>query len=266
MSNRCTKQEQIYAMNLRKRSYSQSVIPLLFAALAVALSFSLGSSTAQGELLFSDSFQYTPGPLDGDGPPAGAPPGQSGWSILSGQPQVTPIGLHLKSLFYAGGAISLNDFAVAQTAVASLRPVTSGVVWIGFLIRNVSGGDDGYAVLNLTAGTGTTGFPGYGVLDAHRLFGIDNDTGRPRSQAFTTIPPSTDTTWVVIKLNFSRGSQELFINPRSQNASPDAVLRMTPDFQTNGFSDMRLNEGFNGGVFNFDELRVATTFDEIRIP
>jgi hypothetical protein len=253
-------------MNRSKNTTQQSVIHLLFATLTVAMSLSLGMSTARGELLFSDSFQYPAGPLAGQGPPPGAPAGQTGWSLLSGDPQVTSMGLHLMHVLSAGGGAILDDNTGAQTVVAGLTPVNSGIVWIGFLIRNVSGGDDGFAVLNLTAGTGTTGFPGYGVLDARQLFGIDNDTGRRGSQAFTTIAPSTNTTWVVIKLNFNNGSQAIHINPMSANSPPDAVLRMTSEFQTNGFSDMRLNQNFNDGVFEFDELRVATTFNEIRNP
>ncbi len=87
-----SKRKAVSIMNNQKTTRWQSVIRLLFAGLTVATSLSLGMSTARGELLFSDSFEYPTGPLVGQGPPAGAPPGQTGWSFVSGDPQVSAIG------------------------------------------------------------------------------------------------------------------------------------------------------------------------------
>ena len=43
-----------------------------------------------------------------------------------------------------------------------------------------------------------------------------------------------------------------------------AHLHMTPEFQASGFSRIVLKEGFNLGAYIFDEVRVGTTFDDIR--
>ena len=39
---------------------------------------------------------------------------------------------------------------------------------------------------------------------------------------------------------------------------------MTPEFQASGFNQIDLKEGYNLGAFTFDELRVGTTFADIR--
>ena len=95
--------------------------------------------------------------------------------------------------------------------MANLTPVNSGVVWLGFLIRLTSGPNAGYSVINLTAGTGTNDFPGYGVLAfSPNVFGIDND-----GPGFveTTIAPSNETTWIVVRIDFDLGKQDMYINP-----------------------------------------------------
>jgi hypothetical protein len=69
-------------MNNPQSTPWQSVARFLFTGLTVATSLSLGMSTARGELLFSDSFEYPTGPLAGQGP-SSAPPGQTGWSFVS---------------------------------------------------------------------------------------------------------------------------------------------------------------------------------------
>ena len=125
-------------MNNQKTTRWQSVIRLLFAGLTVATSLSLGMSTARGELLFSDSFAYPAGPLVGQGPPAGAPPGQTGWSFVSGDPQVSAMGLIFPNVFSAGGGTVFLS-STFDHVVANLTPVTGGVVWLSFLI-NLSGG------------------------------------------------------------------------------------------------------------------------------
>jgi hypothetical protein len=44
-------------------------------------------------LLFSDSFDYPAGELDGQGPPPGSPPGQGGWVKIYNDPVVGAFGL-----------------------------------------------------------------------------------------------------------------------------------------------------------------------------
>jgi hypothetical protein len=41
-------------------------------------------------------------------------------------------------------------------------------------------------------------------------------------------------------------------------------LRMMPEFQASGFSRIILKEGFNRGSYTFDEVRVGTTFKDLR--
>jgi hypothetical protein len=169
--------------------------------------------------------------------------------------------LHYPTLFSVGGAARLNDGGPEQTVVANLTPVNSGVVWLGFLLRRLSTESNGYAVINLTAGTGTANFPGYGVLFVQDEFGIDNDG--PGSVTTHLSPPSLPV-WLVVKLDFDRGTQKMYVNPSSPNDTPDAQLNMSSEFKSAGFNDLRLNVGLNGGAtFLFDEVRVATTFGEI---
>lgn len=96
-------------------------------------------------------------------------------------------------------------------------------------------------------------------------FGIDNDTGGQR--VVTDIAPSHTTAWLVVKLNFDTGRQDLFVSPTDAAATPDATLAMTPEFQASGFSQVLLHEGLNdrGSAFVFDELRVGRTFADIRM-
>ncbi len=148
--------------------------------------------------------------------------------------------------------------------VANLTPVTGGVVWLSFLI-NLSGGDDGgFAVVNL--GNGSTAPTGYGVLDFDRVFGIDNDgTG----QAFTNIAPGPAPSWLVVKLDFNKGVQTLYVNPMPSTSSPDGLvpsarLRMDPAFQAAGFDQIFLNVGSSSGTWGFDEVRIGTTLKDVR--
>ena len=149
-----------------------------FAALVATMVITFGFSTVRGGLLFSDSFEYPVGPLAGQGPPAGAPPGQTGWSLVSGIPQVLSQGLHFSRVLSAGEGAGFRHEPVDNTVAANLTPVHSGVVWIGFLFQQVGGPTPvfGFAVLNLSAEDGQPP-TGYGVLFVSNRFGIDNDTG-----------------------------------------------------------------------------------------
>jgi hypothetical protein len=246
----------------------QSSRYLLLTALGVAMSLTFGMSTARGELLFSDSFDYPAGPLAGDGPPAGSPPGQTGWTLQAGDPQVHLGGLHFPHVFRAGNAATFMDAGSnGDNAIAGLSPVNSGIVWIGFLIREVSGRPFGYAVLNVP-GLGNPG-PGFGLISEHQLYGIDNDTGSERDRALTTTAPSPTPVWLVVKLDFDAGTESLFVNPsvsagEPDSATPDAKLPMTAAFRTSGFSQIVLNDGYNNGGFAYDEVRVGTTFFDVR--
>jgi len=143
----------------------------------------------------------------------------------------------------------------------------SGTVWIGFLIRQNPVTLSGYAVVTLNEGFGPTA-PGFGVIFGTGIYGIDNDTGLPHSQALTTVAASADTVWLVAKLDFTAARETLFVDPfRGSEPAADesqAHLRMTPEFQASGFSRIDLKEGFNVGSYTFDEVRVGTTFRDIR--
>jgi len=244
----------------------------LIGLICATINFTLGSSAAQADLLFSDSFNYSTGSLAGDGPPPGSPPGQGAWSSLNFDPQVTAPGLVFPGLHTPGNAATLadNNDNNGDAAGAALTPVGMGdtsVVWIGFLIAHANGGTSGYAVVTFNEGFGATA-PGFGMLFGQGVYGIDNDTGLRHSQAPTTVVASSDTVWMVIKLDFIAGTETLFINPTRgsgpESAAAKVHLPMTPEFQASGFNQIDLKEGYNLGAFTFDELRVGTTFADIR--
>lgn len=252
-------------MNRNITLRSQAIIRLLLVTFTVP--FALSISSVRSELLFSDSFEYSAGPLAGQGPPAGAPPEQTGWSLLVGNPQVGTTGLRYPKDFSTGGAAYLSG-AAGDRVFASFKPVTSGVVWLGFLINVAGGGDEGFAVVNLGS-EGSSIAPGYGLLFESGVFGIDNDTGERGSQAFTNAAPGSSPSWLVVKLDFDAGTESLFVNPSHGSDEPatafaTARLRMTVSFQTTGIDQIFLNTGFNKGLWGFDEVRIATTFAEVR--
>jgi hypothetical protein len=45
---------------------------------------------------------------------------------------------------------------------------------------------------------------------------------------------------------------------------PSAQLQMTPEFQAAGFDQVFLNVGSSNGVWGFDEVRIGTTFADVR--
>ncbi|MGH8092955.1 MAG: hypothetical protein ACREIF_05730 [Chthoniobacterales bacterium] len=186
----------------------------LVVMLGTIMSLSFGVSAARGDLSFSDSFQYLAGPLDGQGPPPGAPAGQTGWATQTGNPQIVPLGLTYGRIFAAGGSTSFSGTNF-DYATANLSPVNSGVVSIGFLFQLTSGSDStGYAVLN--AGGFTSSQPGFGLIFGTGLLGIDNGTGGA-GISLTGIAPSATAQWLVVELDFTAGSEALFVNPDFQS-------------------------------------------------
>ena len=220
---------------------------LLLAGLSVAMSLSFGMSTARGGLLFSDSFQYPPGPLAGQGT----------WTVFAGaNPQVIPLGLQFGRLFSAGGATTFSDIGTfGDEAIDGLAEVHKGIVYIGFLIQDVDAVTSGYAVL----GAGFY-FSGYGLISGTGAYGIDNNNGQ---RALTPFGPAVSKTdWLVVKLDFHTLTQYLYVNPRpgrTEPPVPDATLSMP--FYT--LDMIRINVGNNNGSYAFDEVRIATTFLEI---
>jgi len=79
-----------------------------------------------------------------------------------------------------------------------------------------------------------------------------------------------NTVWLVTKLDFATGHEYLWVDPSPDTepdiANADCQKRMTDEFQAAGFPFLRLRVGYTRAIFQFDELRVATTFAEIVNP
>jgi hypothetical protein len=240
---------------------------LLAAGLGLVASLAVGASTARGDILFSDSFQYPAGSLDFDGPPDGSPPGQTDWRTQAGYCEVGRIGLKHPGIGCKGRCVIINGNFNAN-AVAGIAPTNSGVAWVGFL-QSLSHGSSkrGFATLNLN--TASNRGPSFGVLYDSGVYGIDNETGRKKGRAYTDVAPSTDPAWLVIELDFNLGMEFLYINPSLDGGAPSRVeakarLKMDPTFQSVGFDQIFLGDGESTGVYRYDEVRVGTTFQDIR--
>src|SRR5215467_9250183 len=108
-------------------------------AILMTVSLLLAWSNARGELLFSDSFDYPSGSLDGQGPPPGSPPGQGIWVANNHNPTVANFGLDFPGILTAGNCARLVSAGamVSDEALATIGPITRdvGIAWIGFLMR-----------------------------------------------------------------------------------------------------------------------------------
>ena len=243
---------------------------IAFIALVTGLVCAI--SEARGELLFSDSFAYAPGPLDGDGPPPGSPPGQGPWVTLGGSPTVTVPGLQFPHILFDGGAVTLGDTGTTgDTASATITPTGiggNGVAWIGYLIAQKDIRYPGYAIITFNDAFGPTA-PQFGVIyGTNSYFGIDNGVV-PMQRRLTHVQAGSTTVWIVVKLDFNAGVQSLFINP-SRSGTPvssEAKVRlpMTPDFHASGFDRIVLKAGYSASpdAYILDELRVGTTFADL---
>src|SRR5262249_47035529 len=221
------------------------------------------------DLLFSDSFEYPAGNLDGQGPPPGSPPGQGGWVASNYNPKVLGRGMDFAGIFIAGNSAGLKSAPgkISDEAVAAIGPVTPdlGIVWIGFLMREPqpASAAGGFAVVAAIGPSITDPSVGIGMIFNKNRYGLDNDTGGFGSRAISSIPVDTNTVWLVTKLDFITGNEYLWVSPppdvEPDIANADAQRRMTAAFQAVGFPYLRLRVGFAQALFQFDELRVATT-------
>ena len=247
----------------------------LRAIITVILGAFLLVCAARGELIFADSFAYPKGDLGGQGPPPGSPPGQGGWVTFNGAPKVAPFGLELGGIFSTGNSAGLLGLASTSgdKAVAAIGPVSAndGVVWIGFLTRKArsQNEEDGFAVVSL--GNNVTGpSVGIGMLFDKDRYGLDNNTGAKGARSRTGVAASGKTVWLVAKLDFTTGQEYLWIDPATEG-EPDvadamAQLPMTAEFLSAGFSQIVLLIGYTEATFQFDELRVGTTFADAVSP
>jgi hypothetical protein len=232
----------------------------------------LVAATANADLIFADSFDYHKGLLDGMGPPPGSPPGQGGWAEFNGSPFVASAGLNYPGILSSGNSAKVfSDLGDnGDKAVAALGPVTAedGSIWVGFLARRARGSffPIGYAVVSL--GNDVTGpSVGIGKLFNRGLYGLDNNTGNNSDIARTTVTPNGDTVWLVTKLDFATAQEYLWVNPSPETepdiAQADASLPMTPAFLAAGFHEIVLKIGYVYAIYQFDELRVGTTFADV---
>jgi hypothetical protein len=103
-------------------------------------------------------------------------------------------------------------------------------------------------------------------------YGLDNDTGERGSRSVTSVGVEMTTVWLVTKFDFTTGREYLWVNPSPETepdiANADARLPMTAAFRAAGFPYLRIRVGWTQthALFQFDELRVATTFAEIVNP
>lgn len=247
-------------------SYPERSWRVIAAALALGV---VGISSAQAALQFSDGFAYAAGALGGDGPPAGAPAGQTAWTTVNGSTQVTA-----GSLTYPGGIPTTGNKATVTGVSGNNGDIStdtfstvgggSGTEWVGFLINEGSGGSTpgGFGVLSLSenGGIGTA----FGALFNRNVYGIDNDTADVE-QASTGIGVSGATHLFVAELNYSTGMTYLFVDPSGTPniASANASLAMTPAFKASGFDEVVLAAGFNTASFNIDTIKVGSTFADV---
>ena len=253
--------------------------PTPFVSVATILIGSLlALSSARGELLFSDSFDYPAGNLDGQGPPPGSPPGQGGWVASNHDPLSAEFGLDFPGILTAGNSAGLRSIfgTVSDEAYAAIGPVTPdiGIVWVGFLVREARppSANGGFAVVAVIGPSITDPSVGIGMIFDRDHYGLDNDTGERASRSVTSVGVDMTTVWLVTKLDFTTGGEYLWVDPSPETepdiANADAWLPMTAAFQAAGFPYLRLRVGWTRthALFQFDELRVATTFAEIVNP
>src|SRR5437667_9570994 len=110
----------------------------LLGLTVLSVSSLLALSSARGELLFSDSFDYPAGDLDGQGPPPGSPPGQGGWVANNHEPLVAEFGLDFPGIFTAGnsGGLGSNCDTVSLQATDPSGPAAPELsdVWTGVTV------------------------------------------------------------------------------------------------------------------------------------
>jgi len=261
-------------MKIANAGYPRALVSL--ATILVAASSFLAVSSARGELLFSDSFDYPAGNLDSQGPPPGSPPGQGGWVASNHNPGVAIFGLDFPGILTAGHCARLNsvDDTVSDEAIAAIGPVTPdiGIVWVGFLMREAwpPSANGGFAVVAVIGPSITDPSVGIGMIFTKNRYGLDNDTGEFGSRCLSSVPVDVNTVWLVTKLDFTTGNEYLWVNPSPDTepdiANADCQRRMTAEFQAAGFPYLRLRVGYTHALFQFDELRVASTFAEIVNP
>jgi hypothetical protein len=204
----------------------------------------------------------------------GARRGKAAGSRVITTPGVASFGLDFPGILTAGHCARLNsiDGTVSDEVIAAIGPVTPdiGIVWVGFLMREARPADGGFAVVAVIGQSITDPSVGIGMIFDRNRYGLDNDTAEFGSRCLTSVPVDMNTVWLVTKLDFTTGNEYLWVNPSPDTepdiANADCQKPMTAEFQAAGFPFLRLRVGYTHALFQFDELRVATAFDEIVDP
>ena len=234
----------------------------------------LAAGPARGASVFSDLFDYPAGALAGHGPPVGSPAGQGAWTNFSGSAQVTSGGLAYPGIQTSGGKATISGLGAtlgddATAAISRVGGTGGGVVWVGFLINEASGGSTpgGFAVVYAGPSSGSSPGIGIGMLDGTNAYGIDNNTENPVERAQTATAASGTVVFLAAKLDFDAGMEYLFVNPsldtEPANSSASASQAMTSAFQAGGIDQVGVVAGTNNASFNIGELRVGTGFADI---
>ena len=203
-------------MKIADVGYPRTLVNL---ATILAVSSWLAFSSASGELLFSDSFDYPVGDLDGQGPPPGSPPGQGGWVTSNDNPRVAKLRAGLSRDSY-GWTLARGSTALTvrflDEAIAAIGPVTPdiGIVWVGFLMREARPADGGFAVVAVIGQSITDPSVGIGMIFDRNRYGLDNDTAEFGSRCLTSVAVDMNTVWLVTKLDFTTGNEYLWVIPR----------------------------------------------------
>ena len=239
------------------------------------LAASLAPSPVQAQLIVSDGFNDTPGPITGQG-------GGTGWAgnwTNSGSGADTVVS---GGLTYTQGGVTLlssgNKLMTSGSDVGAYRrpPTTFGPyggnvnqdIWIGFLAAAPSAGDPtGYAGLSLFSSGTEVFFTGEALGTG--MYGFQNHAraGLDGSAQVSGVSASTTTHFLALHLNFTAsGTTEatLFIDPTpgvTPTRNPDVDKIFPSSFQ---FDQVRFQSGSSANaLFFFDELRMGNTFQDI---
>ena len=215
--------------------------------------------TAAAAPIFHDAFSYPAGALAGNGPPAGSPDGQGAWANLSEGATVAN-----GAATIAGRGATLGDDTVASTA--QVGGSAGGTVWVAFSINQASGAaaPGGFAVVNVGP-RGTNDGIGIGMLFNQNVYGIDNDLASPVERAQTNVPCDATVTRLAVKLDFTAGTEAIFVNPPagSEPTAADASQAMTSAFRSEGIDEVLVAAGANTATFNVSDLLLGTTFADV---
>jgi hypothetical protein len=247
-----------------------------FYVVVFALAVCLGTAPASAELIFGDNFEtYTTGDLNGQN---GAMSGATGtWGAAYTANAV--IDVVAGGLAYSNGAISIDggtQHAVINNFNADSllsRPFTSqsGTIYFSFLFRPVSGvSSDEFVQFMMNNDTASATSAAVIMRDHFEARGTAA-SGSPPSPDSPVVPVAGTTYLLVGKVskvastNYNR--VELFVNPSSlTETSADATATTNIGVGSLGFFTVRTANLAAGDMYQFDALRVGTTWGDVVSP